>query len=149
VEAGAAGWLLAGAFCAAALVAALVDLALELVSAGLDASRFAFEEMTKRRRAGAGLPSDFFVPLLERLALLDADAFRFNINYKTQMIRFSSEKSGRLCPANAAAPTNVPSPTELREIAYTRRPTPSDTSCFCSKFKDNRNCTNPGQTPLN
>ena len=82
------------------------DLALELVSAGLDDSRFALEETTKRRRAAAGLASVFLVAPLGRLfdALLDADAFRFNINYKTQMIRFSSEKCGRLCPANAAAP---------------------------------------------
>jgi len=85
----------------------LAGLDLELVSAGLEASRFAFEEITKRRRAGVDLPSVFFAPPVGRLcdALPAADAFRFNIiNYKTQMIRFSSEIYGRLCPANAAAP---------------------------------------------
>jgi hypothetical protein len=77
---------------------------LGLASAGLAVSRFAFEEITKRRRAGTGLPSVFFALLPGRLALLEAAAFRFNINNKTQMIRFSSEKCGRLCPVNAAAP---------------------------------------------
>jgi hypothetical protein len=49
------------------------------------------------------LPSVFFAPLPERPVLVDAAAFRFNIiNYKTQMIRSSSEKwaimpCGRRC----------------------------------------------------
>jgi hypothetical protein len=71
-----------------------VCLALPFVSGVLAAARFAFEVMTKRRRTGAVLTSAFFTVLLGRLcdALLDADDFRFNIKYETQIIRFSSEK---------------------------------------------------------
>jgi hypothetical protein len=65
------------------------------------------------------------------------------------MIRFSSENMGDFALRMPPLPTNVPSPTELREIAYTRRPTPGDTSLFFNKFKDNRNFMKLWQMPIN
>jgi hypothetical protein len=50
--------------------------------------------MTKRRRTGAVFALGCRPPLCWRLrAALDAAVFRFNINYETRTIRFSSEKS--------------------------------------------------------
>jgi hypothetical protein len=50
----------------------------------------------------AGLDSVFLLGRLDE-DLPDADTFRFNINNKTQILRFSSVKNGRFYPTHAAA----------------------------------------------